>query len=55
VIAIEQHQQNADGGRKQEKTIFGKCIRSEKPSAIEHTNLVERLCIVAVQWSEINI
>jgi hypothetical protein len=55
VIAVEQHKQNADSGRKQEKTIFGKCVRLEKPSAIEHTNLVERLFIVAVQWCEINI
>jgi hypothetical protein len=29
VIAAEQHEQNADGGRKQEKTIFGKCVRIE--------------------------
>jgi hypothetical protein len=29
VIAAEQYEQNADGGRKQEKTIFGKCVRIE--------------------------
>jgi hypothetical protein len=55
VIAAEQHEQNADSGRKQEKTIFGKCVRLEKPSAIADTNLVEHLFIVAVQWCEINI
>jgi hypothetical protein len=55
VIAIEQHEQNADSGRKQEKTIFGKCVRLEKPSAIAHTNLIERLFIVAVQWCEIDV
>jgi len=55
VIAAEQHEQNADGRRKQEKTIFGKCVRLEKPSAIVHTNLIERLFIVAVQWREINV
>lgn len=55
VIAVEQDEQNADSGRKQEKTIFGKCVRLEKPSAIAHTNLVERLFIVAVQRGEIHI
>jgi hypothetical protein len=55
VVAVEQHEQNADSGGKQEKTIFGKCVRLEKSSAIEHTNLVERLFIVAVEWGEINI
>jgi hypothetical protein len=55
VIAVEQHEQYADSGRKQEKTIFGKCVRLEKPSTIAHTNLVELLFIVAVQRCEINI
>jgi hypothetical protein len=55
MVAVEQHEQNANSGRKQEKAIFGKCVRLEKPSAIEYTNLVERLFIVAIQWCEINI
>lgn len=55
VIAAEQHEQNADSGRKQEKTIFGKRVRVEKSSAIAHTNLVERLFIVPVQRCEIDI
>ncbi len=55
VITVEQHEQNGDSGRKQEKTIFGKCVRLEKPSAIAHTDLIEHLFIVAVQWCEINI
>jgi hypothetical protein len=55
VVAVEQHEQNADSGGKQEKTIFGKCVRLEKSSAIEHANLVERLFIVPVEWGEINI
>ena len=55
MIAVEHHEQNADSGRKQEKTIFGKCVRFEKPSATEHTDLVERLFIIAVEWCEINI
>ena len=29
VIAVEQHEQNADSGWKQEKTILGKCVRLE--------------------------
>jgi hypothetical protein len=55
VIAVEQDDQNTHSGWKQEKTIFGERIRLEKPSAIEHTNLVEGLFIVAVQRCEINI
>jgi hypothetical protein len=55
VIAVEQHEQNADRGWKQEKTIFGERIGLEEPSAIELTNLVERLFVVAVQRCEINI
>jgi hypothetical protein len=48
VVAIEQYKQNADGGWKQHKTIFGKCIRKEKPSAITHAKLVERLFVITV-------
>lgn len=55
VIAAEQHEDNTDCRREQEKTIFSKCVGFEKPSAIKHTNLVERIFIVAVQWCEINI
>ena len=55
MIAVEQHEQNADSGRKQEKAIFGKCVRLEQPSAIAHTNLVERFFTIAVQRCEINI
>jgi hypothetical protein len=42
-------------GKKQEKTISGKCVRLAKPSAIGHTDLVERLFIVAIQRCEISI
>lgn len=55
VIAVEQDEQNTDSRREQEKTIFGKCVRLEQSSAIAHTNLVESLFIVAVQWGEIHI
>jgi hypothetical protein len=55
VIAVEQHDQNADSGWKQKKSFFGERIGLEEPSAIGLTNLVERLFVVAVQRCEINI
>ncbi|KAI9449116.1 hypothetical protein F5148DRAFT_1153240 [Russula earlei] len=40
IVVVEEHEQSSDSGWKQEKRIFGECVRKEEPSAITHTNLV---------------
>ncbi|KAI9510564.1 hypothetical protein F5148DRAFT_1147485 [Russula earlei] len=40
IVAVEEHEQSSDSGWKQEKRIFGECVRKEEPSAIMHANLV---------------
>ncbi|KAI9456590.1 hypothetical protein F5148DRAFT_1151317 [Russula earlei] len=40
IVVVEEHEQSSDSGWKQEKRIFGECVRKEEPSAITHVNLV---------------
>ncbi|KAI9506991.1 hypothetical protein F5148DRAFT_1150075 [Russula earlei] len=40
IVVVEEHEQSSDSGWKQEKRIFGECVRKEEPSAIMHANLV---------------
>lgn len=55
MIAVEQHEQDADGGWQMEKAIFGECIGMEKPSAVNDANSFESFFVIAVQWREIDI
>jgi len=55
VVTVEEYEQDADSGWKQEKTVFRERVGIEKPSTIVHTNLVEGLFIIAVKWCEVNI
>jgi hypothetical protein len=48
MVAVEQNKKDADSGWQQEKTVFGKSIRMEKPPAVTHTKFILCLFIIAV-------
>ena len=55
MIAVEQNQENADGGRKQTQPILREYIRVQQTPTVAHADFVLLLLVDAIERGEVDV
>jgi len=55
MIAVEQNQENTDGGREQEQPIFREHIRVQQTPTVAHADFVLLFLVDAIEWGKVEV
>jgi hypothetical protein len=55
MVTAEEHQEHADGGRKEEQAVFCEDVRIKHPTAVFVANFVLGLLVVAIKRGKVDI